>query len=73
MLQTKLSGSMPCGFRREYFLLYFLCISLYKHVTRGNILNKVRRGLQGDGTYQISRLYALWFQTRRFDVFSRLT
>ena len=29
-------------------------------------LNKLSRGLLGHATYQISRLYALWFQTRRF-------
>ena len=29
-------------------------------------LNKLGRGLLGHSTYQISRLSALWFQTRRF-------
>ena len=29
-------------------------------------LNKLGRGLLGHTTYQISRLLALWFQTRRF-------
>ena len=29
-------------------------------------LNKLGRGPLGDATYQTSRLYALWFQTRRF-------
>ena len=33
---------------------------------KGHNLNKHGRGLLGDATYQISRLYALWFQTRRF-------
>ena len=35
---------------------------------RGIILNKLGRGPQpvGDATYQISRLYAIRFQTRRF-------
>ena len=32
---------------------------------QGHNLNKLVRGLQGDATYQISKLYALWFQTRR--------
>ena len=29
-------------------------------------LNKLGRGPLGDATYQISRILALWFQTRRF-------
>ena len=29
-------------------------------------LNKLGRGPLGDATYQISRLYGLWFQTTRF-------
>ena len=29
-------------------------------------MNKRGRGLLGDATYQISRIQALWFQTRRF-------
>ena len=29
-------------------------------------LNKLGRGPLGDATYQISRLKALWFQTKRF-------
>ena len=32
----------------------------------GHNLSKLDRGPLGDATYQISRLYALWFQTRRF-------
>ena len=32
-------------------------------------LNKLGRGLLGHATYQISRLYALWFQTRFFRFF----
>ena len=30
------------------------------------ILNKFDRGLLSDATYEESRLYVLWFQTRRF-------
>ena len=30
----------------------------------GHNLNKLGRSLLGDATYQISTLYALWFQTR---------
>ena len=33
---------------------------------QGHTLNKLGRGLLYCATYQISRLYALWFQTRRF-------
>ena len=29
-------------------------------------MNNVGRGLLGHATYQISKLWALWFQTRRF-------
>ena len=35
---------------------------------QGHNLNKLVRGPQGDATYQISKLQALWFQTRRFFV-----
>ena len=49
-------------------------ISLCKHVTQGPShfwpqsynLNKLGTSLLDDTTYQISRLYSLWFQTRRF-------
>ena len=33
---------------------------------QGHYLNKLGRGPLVDATYQISRRYALWFQTRRF-------
>ena len=70
-LHTKYQGSMP----RRYFHVFFFCISLYvKHVNPGrgrfspqeHNLNKLGGGPLGDVTYQISRLYAMWFQTRRF-------
>ena len=32
---------------------------------QGHILNKLGRGLLGDATYQITRVYALSFKTRR--------
>ena len=55
----------------------FSCFSLYKYakytsLERGNFwpqghnVNKLGRGPLLDATYQISRLYALLFQTRRF-------
>ena len=33
---------------------------------QGHNLNKLDRGPLGDASYQISRLKASWFQTRRF-------
>ena len=36
---------------------------------QGHDLNKLGRGPPGDAKYQISRLYAIWFQTRRFFMF----
>ena len=66
-------GFRPCGFREDdFFMLHFT--SLCKHVTpgvgpfltQGHNLNKLGRGSLGDATNQISRLYALWFKTRRF-------
>ena len=52
----------------------FPFISYVKHVTprrghfwpQGHNLNKLGRGLLVDATYQISSLYAVLFQTRRF-------
>ena len=40
--------------------------------TQGYNLNKLGRGLLGDDTYQISKFYAFWFQTRRLFMFSYL-
>ena len=73
-LHAKYQGSTLCGFKREDFFHVSPYKSLCKHVTSGRDhfwppgynLNKLGRGLLGDATYQISRLYALWFQTRRF-------
>ena len=54
---------------------YFLYISLCKTFNpvgqsqfgrQGHNLNKHGKGLLDDASYQILRLYALWFQTRRF-------
>ena len=74
MLHTKYHGSRPSGFRQEVFS-HFPYRSLCKTFDppgrghfwlKGYNLNKVGRGPLGDATYQISRLLALWFQTRRF-------
>ena len=51
------------------FSCFFPILAYVKHVTpgagpflaQGPNLNKLGRGLLGDATYQISRLYALWF------------
>ena len=58
---------------RRYFHV-FRKKAFVKHVTQGagplwpqgHTLNKVGKGPLGDATYQISRLYALWFPTGRF-------
>ena len=62
------------GPRQRRYFHAFLYISLCKNVTpeRGYFLpqehnlNKHGRGLLGDAAYHLSRLYALWFETRRF-------
>ena len=60
---------MPCGFRQEDFFMFLPIKDLVKPETpeaghlwpQGYNLNK----LLDDTTYQKSRLYALWFYTRR--------
>ena len=77
MLHTKYQGSRPCGFIQEDSFMFFPISAYVKHVTPGvgpfwplgHNLNKLGRGQLGDATYQISRLQALWFQTRFFHVF----
>ena len=74
MLHTKYQGSRPCAFRQEDFFMVFPIQAYVKHVNpgasqfwpQGYNLNKLGRGSLGDASYQISTLYALWFQTRRF-------
>ena len=74
MLHTKYQDSRPYGFRQEDFFYIFPYISLCKTCDpaanlfwpQGYNLNKLGRGPLGDATYQISRLWALWFQRRRF-------
>ena len=78
MLHTKYHGSWPNGFRQEDFSTCFSLFNPYvKHVTsgvgqfwpQGYNLNRLGRRLLDNASYQISRLYALWFQTRRFFMF----
>ena len=78
MLHTKYQGARPCGFRQEDFFT-FPYISQCKTCDpagraifqpQGYNLNKLDRGALGDAAYQISRLQAFWFQTRRFLKFS---
>ena len=70
MLNTKYQGSWPYGFRQEDFFNVFPYISLCEQCDSGghfwlqeNNLYKLSRGTLGKATYQISRLYAIWFQT----------
>ena len=73
VLQIKYQGSKPCGFRPDIYMIFSL-YAYVKHVTPGAgpllvpgyNLNKLRKSPRDDATYQISRFYALWFQTRRF-------
>ena len=74
VLHTQYQGFKPCGFRREDVFTFSLYKPMYvKHVPpawgyfwpHGYNLNKFSRGLLGYATYQTSRLYAFWFQTRR--------
>ena len=63
-----------CGFRQEDFFHILPIEANVKLVTlgwghlcpQGYYLNKLGRSPLGDATYQISRHYALWFQTRFF-------
>ena len=56
------------------FLHVFPMLAYVKYVTprwgnfcpMGHDLSKLGRGLPGDVTYQISRLYAIWLHPRRF-------
>ena len=78
MLHTKYQGSRPCVSDKKFFS----CFPLYKpmqnmwpqkraHIlTQRYSMNKLGRGPQDKATFQISRLYPLWFLTRRFLMFS---
>ena len=78
MPHTKYQISMPSGFREEEFWRWaslFLCSNLWPP-GRGQFwpqrhhMDKLGRGPQGDGIYQISNLYAFQFQRRRILKFS---
>ena len=72
-LHIKYQGTRFCGFRQEKFFM-FAYISLCKtcdpdaalFLAHKHNLNQLGRGLLVNATYQISRLYALWFQTSGF-------
>ena len=74
MLNTNYKKSRPYCFRQEVISRYPYISLCKKHLTPGwghflskwYNLNKLGRGLLVDASYQISRLKALWFQTRRF-------
>ena len=64
MLHTKYKGSRPCGFRQEDFFMFLSILMYVNHLTpgwgqfwpQGHNLYEVVRGLQGDASYQISKL-----------------
>ena len=74
MLHTKYQGSRPYGFRQEDVFMFFPIKACAKHGTlgaghfwqQGYNLNNLGRGLLGDASYKLPRLYALWFQKRIF-------
>ena len=76
MLHTKYQGSKPYSFRQKIFSC-FPYNAYVKHVNpraghywlQGYNFNKLGRGSLGDASYQISKLYALWFQTRIYFMF----
>ena len=65
--------SRPCGFKQEYVFMFFLYQPFVIHgtssanlfISQTHNLNRLGSGLLVDATYKISRLYALWLQTRR--------
>ena len=66
MLHTKYQGSMPCGFRQSEDGWTEWTQGRRKNYITLTLSgdNKLGRGPLDDATYQIPRLYALWFQTR---------
>ena len=72
MLHTKYQDSRSCGFGQKVMFSFYkpmlnMCTPKSGQIwTQGHNLNKLDRGLLNDATLPISRLWALWFQTRRF-------
>ena len=74
MLHTKYQGSRTYGFRQEDFFMFSLPrpMHIMRPLGRGHFWpngrnwNKLGIAILGDATYQISRLYAFRFQTKRF-------
>ena len=70
MLHTKYQSSRLCGFGEEdfYRFSYEKLISPVAgaFVAWGHNLNNLVRGPLGDAACQISQVWALWFQRRRF-------
>ena len=66
----QISSPSPYGFWQVDFLCFPYNISIYETcnpwagllLTKEHNLNKLGRSFLADDTYQISRLYALWFQ-----------
>ena len=73
MLHTEYQSSRPCGFRQEDVFIFLPILVYVKHVNLGAEsflapgvkFEQLGRSLLDDTTYQISRLYALWFQTKQ--------
>ena len=63
-------NSRPYGFREEDFLRFYYEKLISPRAgpfwARGHNLNKLGKAPLGDAGYQISKLWALWFQRRRF-------
>ena len=72
-LYIKYQRPGPSGYNQEDFK-GFPYIRPYKHVVpgrghfwpKGYNLNNLGRGLLDEATYQISKTWAFWFQSRRF-------
>ena len=63
LLNTKYKSSGPAGFREEVFFSFSYCKSFDP---TGHDWHNLCRGKLAIAPYQISRLWALWFQKRRF-------
>ena len=76
MLHIKYQDSRPCDFIKDFSCFPYIkqCKTLDPGAEpfwpQGHNRNKLGRVLLGDGTYLISRLYALLFQTRILSKFS---
>ena len=68
-LHTKYQGSRPYVFFNVFPIKAYVNNvnpGLGHSLPQGHYLNKLGIGLLGDAAFQISRLLAVWLQTRRF-------